>query len=291
MPTLVEVKRRLEQVFDEKQAQILAEVINDAYSDLVKTSDFNELKEIVRILGVKIGELAEAQKRTDQKIGELAEAQKRTDQKIGELAEAQKNTEKRLNSLARKVEELAEAQKRTEQRIEELAEAQKRTEQKVEELAEAQKRTEMAIQNLIKGLTETRGEVGGISKTLSYAFENEAFRHLPKVLKEKYGIEVKEKFIRTEVGTKEINILSKAQKDGKDIYIIGETKLRLDERRLKEFEFERDIFDELEEKAQAVKDEYGDVNIIKVLVTHFATKKFIAKAEEQGVIVVQSFEW
>ena len=44
----------------------------------------------------------------------------------------------------------------------------------VKELADVQKRTEIEIQKLSKGLDETRGEVGGLSKSMSYAFENEA---------------------------------------------------------------------------------------------------------------------
>jgi len=75
MVTTLEIKRQLQTVFDERQAQVLAKVIIDAYTDLVKTSDFNELKGIVK-------ELAEAQKRTEQRMGELAEAQKRTEQRV-----------------------------------------------------------------------------------------------------------------------------------------------------------------------------------------------------------------
>jgi len=30
---------------------------------------------------------------------------------------------------------------------------------------------------------------------------------------------------------------------------------------------------------------------VKVLVTHFATKRILKVAEESGIIVVQSFEW
>ena len=74
----------------------------------------------------------------------------------------------------------------------------------MQELAEAQKRTEIEIQKLSKGLDETRGEVGGLSKSMSYAFENEAYRSLPAVLKEKYGIEVKERIIRAEIDGGEI---------------------------------------------------------------------------------------
>ena len=138
---------------------------------------------------------------------------------VKELAGAQKRTEV-------KVKELAEAQKRTEVKVEELAEAQKRTEVKIEELAAAQKRTEIEIQKLSKGLDETRGEVGGLSKSMGYAFENEAYRYLPAVLKEKYGIEIKERIIRAEIGGGEINIFCKAERDGKEVLVIGEAKLR-----------------------------------------------------------------
>jgi len=206
-----------------------------------------------------------------------------------------KSTEENFNRVWKAIEELAEAQKKTEQRldsltlkVEELAEAQKRTEQKVEELAEAQRKTEIEIAKLAKGLQETRGELGGLSKSMSYAFENEAFRKLPDFLKEKYGIEIKEKLIREEIGGKEINIFGKARKDGVDLFVIGESKLRLDEKRDKRI---KDVFDELEEKVKAVKREYGEKEVVKILITHYATKGFLSKAKEKGIIIVQSFEW
>lgn len=49
-------------------------------------------------------------------------------------------------------------------------------------------------------------QVGGLSNSFGYAFENEAYRMLPRVLSEKYGIEIVEKFIRTELGGKEIKV-------------------------------------------------------------------------------------
>ena len=59
--------RRFARVFAPEQATILAETIHDAYADLVKTSDFNKLKEIVR-------GLAQAQSRTESRVEELAQA-------------------------------------------------------------------------------------------------------------------------------------------------------------------------------------------------------------------------
>ena len=92
MNTFNRMKENFEKVFTREQAEVLSTAINDAYSDLVKTGDFNELKDIVKDLGVKVGALADAQK-------ELAEAQKRTEKELHELAEVQKRTEKELHEL------------------------------------------------------------------------------------------------------------------------------------------------------------------------------------------------
>ncbi|WP_353684732.1 hypothetical protein V4D30_02765 [Thermodesulfovibrio sp. 3907-1M] len=259
MATVSNIKDKIKKVFPVKQASVLLEVV-DIVNETVKVKDFNELKEIVR---------------------DLAQAQK-------ELAEAQKQSESRLSRLETAVAELTEAQKRTEQRLEELADAQKRTEQRLEELADAQKRTEEEVATLAKGLRQLRKEVGGLSLTMSYAFENESYRMLPKFLKENYGIEIKEKLIRAEIGGKEINIFGKARKNGKEVFIVGESKLRLDERKEQSIE---DVFNELEEKVKAVQDEYGKVDVLRVLITHYATKGFQKKAKSRGIIIVQSFEW
>jgi len=67
MTSTIEILKKLEEVFDKDKATVLAEVISEAYNDLIKTSDFSELKKIVR-------ELTEAQKRAEIKVGELAES-------------------------------------------------------------------------------------------------------------------------------------------------------------------------------------------------------------------------
>jgi hypothetical protein len=47
----------------------------------------------------------------------------------------------------------------------------------------------------------------------------------------------------------------------------------------------------LEDKVQAVISEYGQAEIVRVLVTHYAKRGFLDLAGEKGIIVVQSFEW
>jgi hypothetical protein len=90
------LQRKLGREFTEPQATLLAEVIHDAYSDLVHTSDFNELKEIVR-------ELAQAQFRTERRLEELAQAQFRTERRVEELTQAQSRTERSIEKLAQQV--------------------------------------------------------------------------------------------------------------------------------------------------------------------------------------------
>jgi len=234
-----ETRRKLESVFDKKRATVLTEVITDAYRDLVKTSDFNELKDIVRDIGVKVGDLAEAQKRTELRVEELAEAQK------------------------------------------ELTEAQKRTELRVEGLAEAQKRTEVSVATLARGLDATRTELGGLSRSVSYSLENEAYRQLPRFLKERYHIEVTERMVRLELEGEEINIFAHGRRNGKDFLIVGETELRLSSvGKLKQ----------LEKKVSLVKRHYPG-EFIPLMITHFARQPVLDRAKERGIIVIQSFEW
>jgi hypothetical protein len=142
------------------------------------------------------------------------------------------------------------------------------------------------VNKLAEAMHELRNEVGGLARTFGYAFENEAYRLLPAALKKMYGIEVKEKIIRAEVGGKEINIFCRADREGRDVLVVGEAKARLDDRRVK-----RDVFEELKDKVEAVLSEYGQAEIVQVLITNYATKGFLQQAKERGIIVVQSFEW
>jgi DNA repair exonuclease SbcCD ATPase subunit len=273
------------EALDPKIKSVFFKLFDYLIKERVTKDDFQRLTEKVEKLADIVAELAEAQKRTDQRLAELAEAQKRTEQKVAELAEAQKRTDQRLA-------ELAEAQKRTDQRLAELAEAQKRTEEElkalsktVAELAEAQRRTEEEVRTLAQELKRTRQDLGGLSLSFSYAFENEAYRMLPQVLK-RYGLELEDKLIRKEIAGEEINFFATAKRNGKTVYIVGETKLRLDDTKKRD-----DVFKQLEKKISAVKKVYGEVEIVPLIVTHFAKESMLKKAKERGIIVVQSYEW
>jgi chemotaxis protein histidine kinase CheA len=279
----------------------------------VRVARMEELAEAQKRTEVRVEELAEAQKRTEVRVEELAEAQKRTEVRVEELAEAQKRTEVRVEGLAARMEELAEAQKRTEQRVEELAEAQKRTEQRLEGLAQAQEAMAQAlaslaraqeesqrqiqalaraqeesqrqIQELTRQMVEVRRELGGLGRSMGYALENEAYRMLPAFLAEKHGIQVTERFVRTYIGDEEINLFGRGRRDGKEVLIVGEVKVRLEEGR------REDALEQLEEKARVVQEAYPGEELLLLLVTHHAHPGILQRAQERGILVVQSFEW
>jgi len=124
--------------------------------------------------------------------------------------------------------------------VTELAEAQKRTEQRVEELAEAQKRTEQEVRMLVSELKNTKKMVGGLSDTVGYTLENAAYKALPGLLERDFGIKVEGGLVRKYVeyldgGYDEVNIFGKARKNGGDVWIVGEAKVRMSKKEINDF--------------------------------------------------------
>ncbi|MDR7899205.1 MULTISPECIES: hypothetical protein [unclassified Thermosynechococcus] len=211
------LEEKLRTAFSPEQAHLLAEVIREAYDDLVKAKDFNELKAIV-------ADLAQAQKRTEERVEELAAAQKRTEERVEELAQAQKRTEER-------VEELAQAQKRTEERLEELAEAQKRTEERVDQLAAAQERTERAVKQLAR-------QVGGLSEALGGSLEDLALEVVPEILEYRWGMEIEfcdRDTLPLRNGEYEFDLVIRGQVEGQPVLVLGEVKSNITESEVERF--------------------------------------------------------
>ena len=110
MITPANLQPKLKNVFTEPQAAVLSEVIHESYSNLVQTSDFNELKELVRQVvvaqvetGQQIKELTAAQNRTEERLEELAVAQKEMVVAQQEMVVAQQETQHSLQALSRQV--------------------------------------------------------------------------------------------------------------------------------------------------------------------------------------------
>ncbi|MEK7829612.1 MAG: hypothetical protein AAB401_00920, partial [Acidobacteriota bacterium] len=146
------------------------------------------------------------------------------------------------------------------------------------------KRTEEELRQLAQAQKNTQQEVGGIANTLGYMLENEAYRLLPKVLADKHKIKISNKAIRQQIGNEEINLLAEGTRNRKPVLIVGESKTRLAAKDLTQ----------LKKKIKAVESHYPFIakrEIVPVMVVHFAREKELQRAKDEGVIVIQSFEW
>ena len=341
-----EIEQKLQSAFEPQQAEVLLEVISLSYNNLVKVSDFTELKAIVqelaesqKAMGIaqdktsgqienltaaqnknssqienltaaqnknssQIENLTAAQNKNSSQIENLTAAQNKNSSQIENLTAAQNKNSSQIENLtaaqnknSSQIENLTAAQNKNSSQIENLTAAQNKNSSQIEnltaaikELAIAQQRTEKQVAKLTSATSDIRSEIGGMSRSMSYALENEAYRALPAFLLDKHGIEVTERLIRAPVNNEEINFFGRAVRDGKPVLIVGESKQRLDERRSSKREEDR-IFSQLETKANIVRAAHPDEEIALLLITHYARPEFLRTAAERGIIVVQSFEW
>lgn len=197
---------------------------------------------------------------------------------VKSLAIAQEKTEERLNQLTEKIEQLAEAQRETEERLNRLTE-------RVEQLTEAQRKTEEELRSLAKTVKNIQKELGGLSHSIGFDLENQAYKALPEILKERYGIEIEERLLRKFIEypdgrEEEINIFGKGRKNGETIYIIGEAKTHL---KLKDIDlFKR----QLERINRVIPDKK-----FPIFVVHSSSPKVVKYAEDNGFPVFFSYEF
>ena len=283
----VEILEELEKLEPQVRSAFIKvlKLIEKSIGEVVKRDDFVELKKVV-------ADLAEAQRKSEERITRLEEA-------VRELIDAQKSSEERLTRLEKTVQELIEAQKKSEERItrlektvQELIEAQKKSEERitrlektVQELAEAQKKTEERLEQLIGEHKKTREQLGGLSHTVGYLLEDRAYRSLPRLLKEDFGIEVigqlKRDYVEITPGTyEEVNILGKGKKEGKEIYIIGEAKTQLKKKDVDAF---------IKKVKKLEKGLYGEKFLL--LVTYQASPKVRKYLESKGIPVYYSYQF
>ncbi len=195
-----------------------------------------------------------------------------------ELAKAQEETWQQIRSLTQ-------AQEETRRQIQSLTQAQESLARTMESLARAQEESQRQIQELTRQMVEARRELGGLGRSMGYALENEAYRMLPTFLAEKHGIQITERFVRTYIGEEEINLFGRGRRNGKEVLIVGEVKVRLEEGR------REDALEQLEEKARLVQEAYPGEELVLLLVTHHAHPSILQRAQERGILVIQSFEW
>ncbi len=274
MPISVALAQKLEEIDPQLRSVLLAlldEVERQREESVTKT-DFSDLRAIVK-------DLAEAQNEARQQLTELVAAQKETRVELTELAAAQKETRIQLT-------ELATAHKETRIQLAELAVAQKNTTIQLTELATAQKETEKAIKELATSHKElkiehakTRTELGGLSETVGFNLENEAYKFLPALLKKDFGLRLKgnllRKFVPDSKGEPiELDIIGEATQNTTQFMIVGEAKSQLSKSKVDEF---------IRKKLRRLQGVFA-AEVFPIMVTHMISENDVPDyAQKRGI--------
>jgi methyl-accepting chemotaxis protein len=259
-----------------------------------------ELRQMVRENTEAIAELREATQRNTEAIAELREATQRNTEAIAELREAtQRNTEA-IAELREAVNRLLQV---TEQHSREIAELRQQTAELVQvtqqhsqeignlqrmmqQLIQVQQQTQEDIRRLTQGLDDLRKQVGGLSITVGYTIENEAYKALPRLLARDFGIEIegdlKRQFVADNTGEYiEVNIFGQARRNGDIITIVGESKAQLSKNDVDAF---------VRRKLQRLQGAYP--NPFPILVTHMISERDVEEyARQQGIAVYYSYQF
>ena len=223
MTKIETLEKKLRTVFNPEQAHILAEVVDESYSELVKTSDFNELKEIVR-------DLAVAQKGTEQNVAKL-------EQNVSRLEHSVSKLEQSVSKLEGSVEKLEGAQSRTEGALQKLEVAQSKTEASVQKLEVAQSKTEASVQKLEIAQSRTEKEirnlarqVGGLSESFGGSLEDFAIDLVPELLEKYWKMQIenagRDSFVVNNKDV-EIDLVIRGKIESRPVIVLGEVKSNL----------------------------------------------------------------
>jgi hypothetical protein len=246
MPVSVAVLRKLEEIEPQLRGVLISilEELERQREETVTKNEFNELKEIVR-----------------------------------ELAIAQRDTEKAAQDLQTTTKDLQFTVKDLQSTTKDLQITVKDLQSTTKDLQIAVRDTQYALQDLIIEHSKTRDQVGGLSNSVGYILENEAYKFLPALLRREFGLVVKGKLLRDFVKDNrgreiEVNILGQATRKHNRYVIVGESKSQLSKNKVSEF---------LNKKLKRL-DGVFEAELFPILVTHMKSEPDVeAFAAQKGI--------
>ncbi|MGC8785280.1 MAG: hypothetical protein ACP5RN_12960, partial [Armatimonadota bacterium] len=182
--------------------------------------------------------------------------------------------------------ELREATQRNTEAIAELREATQRNTEAIAELRHAVRELTATTQRLESTQEDLRKQLGGLSMSVGYRLEDEAYLALPRLLQRDYGLQVVGRLKRdyaldNEGKYIEVNIWGQAERDGQTFTIVGESKLQLSSNDIDRF---------VKRKMKRLQGVYP--NLFPIIVTHMITSPNVSDyARKRGVTVYFSYDF
>lgn len=246
-----QVKRIPGREFTQEQADALTGALSEIHVGLATSVDMQDLKDAVK---------------------ELAVAQTRSEARLEKV-------ESRMDGVEGRMERVESSMEKVEGRMEGV-------EGRMDGVETTLAKTVEALQKLTEAHGETRTQLGGLSHTVGYILENEAYRALPALLLADHGIEMEGRLIRTYLTTDrgypvEVNIFGKGRKNGREVVVLGESKSQLSAKGIDHF---------IQNRLRRLEPLFEDV--LPVLVTHMITAPDVETyAQERGIALYYSYQF
>ncbi len=249
--------------FGEEAALKLLKALSEIYENLAQTVtkvEFNELKEIVRQQGENLNLLTQRMGQLTQRVDQLTQRMDQLTQRVDQLTQRMDQLTERVDQLTQRVDQLTQRMDQLTQRVDQLTEDVRKLTQRMDQLTQRvdqlTQRMDQLTQRMdqltqrvdqltedVRKLTgemgrmkdemkEVRQHLGGLSITVGYTLENQAYKGLPPLLEKDHGLRVKDRLLRTFLADEkgrhlEVNIYGHAQRNGEEVVILGEAKAQL----------------------------------------------------------------
>ena len=203
-----------------------------------------------------------------------------------EITTFRRESDARFARIENALAQLIEVQQRHSEEIAELREAQKHTENTLAQLIQAMQETQQELRRLGSALDDVRKQVGGLAMTVGYGLEDEAYKALPALLAQHYGLQVEGRLKRQYVLDREgnhieVNIFGQARHNGDAVTIVGESKTQLSR---------NDVDGFIRRKLQRLQGVYS--NLFPVLVTRMTSEWDVEDyARSLGIVVFYSYDF
>jgi len=209
-----------------------------------------------------------------------------TKEEFNELKEIVREQGENLKILTQRVDQLTEDVRKLTQRVDQLTEDVRILTQRVDQLTEDVRKLTGEMVKVKGDIKDLRKQVGGLSITVGYTLENEAYRYLPALFKRDYSLEVVEPLVRTFVRDEkgrylEVNIFGKGRREGREVVILGEAKAQLSRQDVDRF---------LRKKVKPLEKVFPERFL--VLVTHMISAPGVEEyVRQKGIALYYSYQF
>ncbi len=265
----------------------LTERVDQLTQDVsILTRRVDQLTERMDQLTERVDQLTQDVSILTRRVDQLTERMDQLTERVDQLTQDVSTLTRRVDQLTERMDQLTQDVSILTRRVDQLTERMDQLTERVDQLTEDVRKLTGEMKNMKKEMAEMRKQLGGLSTTVGYTLENQAYRALPELLARDYGLRVEGALIRTFVRDEkgrplEVNIYGQARKNGQTLTILGEAKAQLSKNDVDRF---------LRRKVRPLSNVFPERFL--VLVTHMVSSPEVEEyARKKGVALYYSYQF